>query len=63
MAKMEPHAESDFYMEQLRRQAETMSRDELLMVVHHLSHAYSTQRAATAWAINEASQRRYGNTA
>ena len=49
--------ESDLFMETVRRSAESMSRDELLMVVHHLTHAYSTQRAATNWAINQAARR------
>lgn len=47
-------------MENLRRQSESMTRDELLLTIHHLSHAYSMQRAATNWAICEAAG--YGRT-
>lgn len=54
MSQIVPHLESDLFMENLRRNAEKMTREELLMIIHHLSHAYSIQRAATAWAINEA---------
>ena len=57
MPEITPHMESDLFMETVRRSAESMSRDELLMVVHHLTHAYSTQRAATNWAINQAACR------
>lgn len=62
MADIAPHLESDLFMETVRRSAESMTRDELLMVVHHLTHAYSTQRAATNWAINQAASR-HGHSA
>jgi hypothetical protein len=61
MNPIQPHLTSDLFMENLRRQSESMSRDELLLVIHHLSHAYSIQRAATNWAISEAAS--YGRPA
>ena len=51
---MERNLSCDLFMENLRRSADSMDRDELLMLVHHLSHAYTIQRSATDWAINEA---------
>lgn len=62
MSQIVPHLESDLFMENVRRNAANMSREELLMVIHHLSHAYSVQRAATNWAINEAAGARYGHS-
>lgn len=56
MASMQPSLSTDLFMERLRRDAETMSRDELLMIVHQLSHAYSVQRAAAIWAVNQAAE-------
>ena len=53
---IEPHLESDLFMETLRRQSYSMSRDELLVVVHQLTHAYTIQRASTIWAISEAAR-------
>lgn len=56
--------ETDLFMERIRRSANGMSRDELLIVVHQLSHAYSVQRAAAVWAVNQAAENlRYGCTA
>lgn len=63
MPPIQPHIESDLFMETVRRNAENMSREELLMVIHHLSHAYSVQRAATNWAINEAAGANHGHSA
>lgn len=60
MNPIQPHLESDLFMENLRRQSESMTRDELLLTIHHLSHAYSMQRAATNWAICEAAN--YGRS-
>ena len=51
---MERNLHCDLFMENLRRSADSMDRDELLMLVHHLTHAYTVQRSATDWAINEA---------
>jgi hypothetical protein len=51
---MERNLYCDLFMENLRRSADSMERDELLMLVHHLTHAYTVQRSATDWAINEA---------
>ena len=51
---MERNLQCDLFMENLRRSADSMDRDELLMLVHHLTHAYTVQRSATDWAINEA---------
>jgi hypothetical protein len=48
--------EADLFMERLRRQADRLSRDELLILVHQLTHAYTTQKSATDWAL------RYGGT-
>jgi len=44
----------DLFMENLRRSSYSMDREELLMLVHHLTHAYTVQRSATDWAISEA---------
>lgn len=56
--------ETDLFMERIRRSASGMSRDELLIVVHQLSHAYSVQRAAAVWAVNQAAENlRYGCSA
>lgn len=41
-----------------------MSKDELLVVIHQLTHAYSVQRAAAIWAVNQAAENlSYGCTA
>lgn len=56
MNSIQPSISTDLFMETLRRNAETMSRDELLVVVHQLSYAYSVQRAATVWAVNQAAE-------
>lgn len=56
--------ETDLFMERIRRSAASMSKDELLIVVHQLSHAYSVQRAAAVWAVNQAAENlRYGCSA
>lgn len=61
MDSMQPSISTDLFMETIRRSADTMTRDELLMIVHHLSHAYSVQRAAAVWAVNQAAENlRYG---
>lgn len=56
MNSIQPSLTTDLFMEKLRRSAESMSREELLIVVHQLSHAYSVQRAASNWAVNEAAE-------
>lgn len=53
---MERHLESDLFMESLRRNSYSMSRDELLVLVHQLTHAYTVQRSAALWAVNEAAK-------
>jgi hypothetical protein len=64
MVPIEPSMETDLFMERIRRSADSMSRDELLIVVHQLSHAYSVQRAAAVWAVNQAAENlRYGCSA
>lgn len=64
MDSMQPAISTDLFMETIRRSADSMDREELLMVVHHLSHAYSVQRAAAIWAVNQAAENlRYGCTA
>lgn len=64
MDSMQPAISTDLFMERIRRSADSMDREELLMVVHHLSHAYSVQRAAAIWAVNQAAENlRYGCTA
>ena len=64
MGSIQPSMETDLFMERIRRSAESMSRDELLVVVHQLSHAYSVQRAAAVWAVNQAAENlTYGCTA
>ena len=47
---------ADLFMERLRRQSYKMDRDELLILVHQLTHAYTMQKSATDWAL------RYGGT-
>lgn len=54
MTPAEPCMVTDLFMERMRRAAESMPRDELLVMVHQLTHAYSMQRAATIWAVNQA---------
>jgi hypothetical protein len=56
MDSIQPALTTDLFMERLRRSADSMSRDELLVVVHQLSHAYSVQRAASVWAANQAAE-------
>ena len=64
MGSIQPSMETDLFMERIRRSAESMSRDELLVVVHQLSHAYSVQRAAAVWAVNQAAENlKYGCSA
>lgn len=64
MGSIQPSMETDLFMERIRRSAASMSKDELLIVVHQLSHAYSVQRAAAVWAVNQAAENlRYGCTA
>lgn len=51
-------------MERIRRSADSMDREELLIVIHQLTHAYSVQRAAACWAVNQAAENlSYGCTA
>ena len=64
MDSIQPSLETDLFMEAIRRSAESMPRDELLIVVHQLSHAYSVQRAAAVWAVNQAAENlKYGCSA
>lgn len=64
MDSIQPSMETDLFMERIRRSAASMSKDELLIVVHQLSHAYSVQRAAAVWAVNQAAENlRYGCSA
>lgn len=64
MDSIQPSLGTDLFMERIRRSAESMSRDELLVVVHQLSHAYSVQRAAAVWAVNQAAENlKYGCSA
>lgn len=48
--------QSEIFMERLRRQAQTMSREELLVVIDHLSHLYCTTKAGANWLAKEASR-------
>jgi hypothetical protein len=64
MSSIQPSISTDLFMERIRRAADTMTKDELLIVVHQLSHAYSVQRAAAVWAVNQAAENlSYGCTA
>lgn len=53
---IEPCQQTDFFMERLRRQSQTMSRDELLVVVDSLSRLYSSTKAGANWLAKEASR-------
>ena len=44
----------DLFMENLRRSSYSMDKEELLILVHHLTHAYTMQKSATDWAIKQA---------
>lgn len=44
----------DLQMERTRRLAASMGRDELLQMIHHLTHYASIQQAAIGWAVSEA---------
>jgi len=52
--KIERCVQADLMMERLRREAQEMSRDQLLQVVEYLSRLYATQRACSDWAVREA---------
>ena len=64
MTSIQPSITTDLFMERIRRSADSMSKDELLVVIHQLTHAYSVQRAAAIWAVNQAAENlSYGCTA
>lgn len=48
--------QSEIFMERLRRQSQTMSREELLVVIDHLSRLYCTTKAGANWLAKEASR-------
>ena len=53
---IEPCQQSEFMMERVRRQSQSMSRDELLVVVDALSRLYCTTKAGANWLAKEASR-------
>jgi hypothetical protein len=60
MEPIKPCLESEIFMERVRREAQGMSRDELLAVVDALSRLYATQRAAGKWLAREAMKNMHG---
>lgn len=56
MSSIQPSLETDLFMERIRRTAESLDREGLLVLVHQLTHAYSVQRAAACWAVNQAAE-------
>lgn len=53
---IEPCLQSEVFMENLRRQSQAMSRDELLAVVDALTRLYCTTKAGANWLAKEASR-------
>ena len=53
---IEPCLQSEVFMEHLRREAQTMSREQLLVVVDSLSKLYCTTKAGANWLAKEASK-------
>ena len=53
---IEPCQQTEFLMERLRRQSQSMSRDELLVVVEILSRLYCTTKAGANWLAKEAAK-------
>lgn len=45
---------TEFLMERLRRQSQSMSRDELLALVDSLSRMYSSTKAVANWLVQKA---------
>jgi len=53
---IEPCLQSEVFMEHLRREAQTMSREQLLVVIDSLSKLYCTTKAGANWLAKEASK-------
>jgi hypothetical protein len=53
---IEPCLQSEVFMEHLRREAKTMSREQLLVVIDSLSKLYCTTKAGANWLAKEASK-------
>ena len=53
---IEPCLQSEVFMEHLRREAQTMSREELLVLIDSLSKLYCTTKAGANWLAKEASK-------
>lgn len=60
MEPIQPCLESEVLMERLRRQAQEMTREELLVVVDSLSRLYANQRAAGKWLAKQAMENMHG---
>lgn len=54
MFDIEPCLQSELFMERLRRESHSMSRDELLTCVDALSRLYCTTKAGANWLAKEA---------
>ncbi len=51
---IEPCLQSEVFMERLRRESQTMSREQLLVCVDSLSRLYCTTKAGANWLAKEA---------
>lgn len=51
---IEPCLQSEVFMERLRRESQTMSREQLLVCVDCLSRLYCTTKAGANWLAKEA---------
>lgn len=51
---IEPCLQSEIFMEHLRRESQTMSREQLLECIDALSRLYCTTKAGANWLAKEA---------
>lgn len=56
MDPIEPCLQAEYQMERVRRAAQDMSREELLVCVDALSRLYATTKAGCNWLAKEASK-------
>lgn len=54
MNSIKPCLEAEIFMENLRRNAKDMSREQLLEVIDHLSRLYCKTKAGADWLAREA---------
>jgi hypothetical protein len=56
MKPIKPCLEAEIFMENLRRSAKDMSREELIDVIDHLSRLYCKTKTAANWLAGEAAE-------